>query len=250
MDIYKMNLKKVSIAAVMTVLLSIFALHTQQTDMQQNPAAGHVVEGTEKVWGSVDGISFAGWVEGPSAAKSDLQVACLFEYTEGDLTNSPPALPAAANGMLHLDKALNGQITELRSTGRFKGRALETLLLTPQRGVIQAKRILLIGLGDRNDFEPEIMTSAGEIAAREALKLGVTRFAFASDLKDAGVDSPTALVAGNIVKGIVSAQRLNDYLKVNHLGEGKTLDTVYLLAGPAFFTTAGQGIQQAIEEVK
>ena len=31
----------------------------------------------------------------------------------------------------------------------------------------------------------------------------MTHFAFASDLKDAGIDSPTGRVAGNVVKGTV-----------------------------------------------
>jgi hypothetical protein len=40
-------------------------------------------------------------VQGPSGQETPLQVACLFEYVEGDIT-TPPALPAALNGMLHL----------------------------------------------------------------------------------------------------------------------------------------------------
>jgi hypothetical protein len=36
------------------------------------------------------------------------------------------------------------------------------------------------------------MIAIGGVAMREALHLGMTHYAFASDLKDAGVDSPTA----------------------------------------------------------
>jgi hypothetical protein len=73
-------------------------------------------------------------VQGPSTEITSLQVACVFEYTEGDIFNSPPALPAAANGMVHLDHDLNGIITELRKSGKFSGHALETLLITPPPG--------------------------------------------------------------------------------------------------------------------
>jgi hypothetical protein len=71
--------------------------------------------GTSKTWGTVDGISVVGLVQGPSAAKADLQIACVFEYTEGDIFN-PPALPKELNGMVHLDEALKGIITVRKRT--------------------------------------------------------------------------------------------------------------------------------------
>ena len=94
------------------------------------------------------------------------------------------------------------------------------------------------------------MVQVGEIATREALKLGVKNFSFASDLKDAGIDSPTALVAGNVVKGIVSEYRVQNELKAQRLAKFKPLTKVYLLAGPAFFEVAGGGISDAIKEVQ
>ncbi|AZA84481.1 peptidase M17 [Chryseobacterium lactis] len=205
--------------------------------------------GTSKTWGSVDGISMVGLVEGPSSANVQLQVACVFEYTEGDIFNAP-ALPANLNGLIHLDQALKGELTNIRKSGQFHGHSLETILITPPAGSMPAKKLLLIGLGDRNKFTPDLMTSVGEVAAREAMRLGVTNFAFASDLKDAGIDSPTALVAGNAVRGIVHANRSENYLKEHKLSTTKKLEKVYLLAGHAFFETAGGGISEAIAEVK
>ncbi|HCA07764.1 M17 family peptidase N-terminal domain-containing protein [Chryseobacterium sp.] len=204
--------------------------------------------GTSKNWGSVDGISMIGLVQGPSSADAQLQVACVFEYTENDI-HSAQALPANLNGLVHLDDALKGEFTKIRQLGQFKGHSLETLLITPPAGSMSAKKLLLIGLGDRNNFSPELMTSVGEVAAREAMRLGVSNFAFASDLKDAGIDSPTALIAGNVVKGIVLANRSETYLKEHQLSHTKKLKKVYLLAGPSFFEVAGGGIQAAIAEV-
>lgn len=203
--------------------------------------------GTSKNWGSVDGISMIGLVEGPSSADAQLQVACVFEYTENDI-HSAQALPDL-NGLVHLDDALKGEFTKIRQSGQFQGHSLETILITPPAGSLSAKKLLLIGLGDRNKFTPELMTSVGEVAAREAMKLGVTNFAFASDLKDAGIDSPTALVAGNVVKGIVLANRSEIYLKEHKLSNTKKLEKVYLLAGPSFFEVAGGGIKDAIAKV-
>ncbi|SEW43042.1 Cytosol aminopeptidase family, N-terminal domain [Chitinophaga sp. YR573] len=202
--------------------------------------------GTSTIWGKIDGVAIEGMVQGPSTAITPLQIACVFEYTEGDIFNAPPALPAAVNGMVHLDKDLNGIITDIRKSGKFTGHTFETLLITPPAGAISPKKVLLIGLGDRNKFTPELMTDIASVAMREALRLGVTGFAFASDLKDAGIDSPTALVAGNVVKGMFNAYRTEAYLREKKMSSYKPLVKVTLLAGPSFYTTAGQGIKEAI----
>ncbi|BAP32596.1 leucyl aminopeptidase-like protein [Chryseobacterium sp. StRB126] len=208
-----------------------------------------VAIGTSKNWGSVDGISMIGLVQGPSSADTQLQVACVFEYKENDIF-SAPALPANLNGLVHLDEALKGELTNIRKSGQFLGHSLETILITSPKGSMPAKKLLLIGLGDRTKFTPELMISVGEVAAREAMRLGVSNFAFASDLKDAGIDSPTALVAGNVVRGIVQANRSENYLKEHNLSTTKKLEKVYLLAGPSFFETAGGGISEAITEAQ
>jgi len=210
--------------------------------IQKNTAIG-----TSKIWGSVDGLAIEGLVQGPSAAISDLQVACVFEYTEGDIFISPPALPAALNGLVHLDEALHGNLTEIRKSGKFRGHALETILLAPiQSGELASKKLLLFGLGKREDFNAELMKDVAHVAMREALRLGATNFSFASDLKDAGVDSPTALVAENVVLGSIDAFRTQKWLVEKKMDKAPVLKKITLLAGPAFFETAGEGIKKAI----
>ena len=204
--------------------------------------------GTTTTWGKVDGISIDGLVQGPSAAVADLQIACVFEYTEGDIYNAP-ALPANLNGMVHLDEALKGIITDLRKNGKFKGHALETLLITPPKGTLASKKLLLIGLGDRNKFTPEVMKNVGSVAMRESLRLDVATVSFASDIKDAGIDSPTALVATNVVLGAFEAYRTQTYLEDKKLSGKKSLKKLILLAGPAFYNVAGQGIKEAITQL-
>src|SRR5678815_3042696 len=107
--------------------------------------------------------------------------------------------------MVHLDNAFNGLITDIRKTGRFTGHAYETLLLTPPGGMINAEKLLLIGLGDRAAFSPDIMTVVSCVAMREALRLGVNSYSFAADIKDAGVQSPTATVSAHVVRGALHA---------------------------------------------
>lgn len=204
--------------------------------------------GTTKIWGAVDGVSIVGLVQGPSAAVADLQIACVFEYTEGDIFN-PPALPKELNGMVHLDEALQGIITDVRKTGKFKGHALETLLINPPKGGLSSKKLVLIGLGNRNSFDAELMKEVGSVAMREALKLKVKTASFASDLKDAGIDSPTALVAENVVLGAFDAYRAQSYLNEKHFSDKMHLQKLILLAGPSFFTVAGGGIKDAITKL-
>lgn len=233
---------RIFIAALLLTGLSPLAVAAQQTKTEVKTTA----IGTSTAWGKVDGVIVEGLVQGPSAAVADLQVACVFEYTEGDIYNSPPALPAQLNGLVHLDEALKGILTEVRKTGKFKGHAYETLLITPPAGVLAAKKLLLIGLGDRNKFTPTIMTTVGSVAMSEALRLGISHYAFASDLKDAGIDSPTALVAENVVLGSFEAYRTQQWLKDKKLSNHKPLVKITLLAGSAFYTVAGEGIKSAI----
>ena len=233
--------KKYTIRTTILILL-LFAGFTN------NAFAQNASLGTTVTWGKVDGVAINRLVQGPSAAVADLQVACVFEYTEGDIFN-PPALPANLNGMIHLDDALKGIITELRKSGKFTGHSLETLLITPPKGTLASKQLLLIGLGDRNKFTPDLMISVGSVAMREALRLGVSNYSFASDIKDAGIDSPTALVATNVVLGSFEAYRTQTYLKDKKLANYKPLTKIILLAGPAFYNVAGEGIKEAIAKL-
>jgi hypothetical protein len=108
---------------------------------------------------------------------------------------------------------------------------------------------LLIGLGDRNNFDAELMKKVGSVAMREALRLKVQTLSFASDIKDAGIDSPTALVAGNVVLGAFEAYRAQAYLNAQHVSEKMAVKKLILLAGPSFFTVAGSGIKEAIDQL-
>ena len=94
------------------------------------------------------------------------------------------------------------------------------------------------------------MKQVGSVATREALRLGVSHFSFASDLKDAGIDSPTAKVAGYVTEGIFEAYRSELWFKDQKLTTFKPLKKITLLAGPAFFEVAGQGINEALSNLK
>lgn len=181
-------------------------------------------------------------VQSPSAQETPLQIICLFEYTEGDIFNSPPALPKELNGLVHVDEALGGLITEIRKKNQFEGKALETLLIKPPANSIPAKKLLLIGLGSRNDFKPENMRMVGVVGMREALRLGVPSYSHASDLKDAGYSSPTAEVTGEVVKGALEAYQTQKDLEAKGMADPVSVTKITLLSGPAFFEDSKRGI--------
>jgi hypothetical protein len=193
--------------------------------------------------GEIDGITIATAVQAPSTQQTPLQVICVFEYTEGDIFNSPPALPRSLNGLVHIDDALKGMLTELRKSGKFEGHALETILITPPAGSMPAEKLLIIGLGDRKTFNPELMTSVGRVEMREALRLGVSSYSHASDLKDSGIDSPTGAVAVNVIKGAVNAYETEQFLKDHSLSSSQPITKITLLAGPAYFQITGDAVK-------
>lgn len=201
---------------------------------------------TKELLGNVDGIDIEAVVQSPSAQETPLQVVCLFEYTEGDIFTSPPALPKELNGMVHVDEALHGLITELRKTNKFEGKFLETLLIIPPENTIPAKKLLLIGLGNRNNFKAEIMRMVGITGMREALRLGVTSYAHASDLKDAGISSPTTEVASYVIRGAIEAYRTQMYLKQQNASNALSVKKISLLTGPAYFEDSKEGVKKTI----
>jgi hypothetical protein len=225
-----------------TNILAIILL-TAASSLQAQTTTPLPAVGTHAIQGTTEGIALEVMVQSPSAEQTPLQVACVFEYTENDIF-LPPALPAAANGMVHLDKGLNGIITELRKSGQFAGHAFETLLIDVPAGTIAAQKLLLVGLGDRKKFDPEMMTTVGAIGMREALRLGVSSYAHGSDLKDAGVDSPTALIATNVLKGAVAAYRTQKYLQSKGMAKIKPIKKITLLAGPPFYQVTADAVSK------
>lgn len=202
--------------------------------------------GASVIAGSKDGLAVEVKVASPSAQATPLQIACVFEYTEGDITQSPPALPSKLNGLVHVDEALKGLLTELRKSGRFAGHALETLLIIPPAGSMSAERLLLIGLGDRQAFTPSLMKDVGRVGMREALRLGVESYSHASDLKDAGIDSPTGEVAVNVVSGALEAYGTQRFLAERQAGLAPGVQKLTLLAGPAFFGPTQEAVRKVM----
>jgi hypothetical protein len=228
------------------VLTAMFLGFISAVELTKSPETTLPPVGTKTLVGVIDGINIEAIVQSPSAQVTPLQIICLFEYTEGDIFLSPPALPKEVNGLLHVDEALHGLITDLRKSGKFGGHSLETLLIIPPKNTIAAKKLLLVGLGNRNDFKPEMMRMIGIIGMREALRLGVTSYSHASDLKDSGIASPTADVTRYVTQGAVEAYRTQQYLQNRQASDQLTVNKFSLLSGPAYYKDSQEGMRAAL----
>lgn len=87
-------------------------------------------------------------------AKADAIVVNLFKGV---------TKPGGATGAV--DAALEGQISDFLALGDFKGKLKEVTVL-PTRGKLPSPRVVLVGLGDRKEFDAD---AAREVSAKAAL---------------------------------------------------------------------------------
>lgn len=82
--------------------------------------------------------------------------------------------PGGATGAV--DAALGGAISEVIAQGDFRGRSGEVAVLYP-RGAVPATRVLVVGLGERPQFNLEAVRRASAEAVKRARSLGAKRIA-------------------------------------------------------------------------
>ena len=105
-----------------------------------------------------------------TGAQVDLSCACMFTH---EVDHQP-----MAGGLAHLDAALGGQLAQARRDGAFRAQPLETLLITPPAGAVQAPAILVIGMGHPEDWSPATSAAAVACALRVGHLRGASRPAF------------------------------------------------------------------------
>jgi hypothetical protein len=181
-------------------------------------------------------------MEGPYTADTPLQVVCYFKY-------SPAGARRMSGAPVELDKRLGGVIASLRERGEFVGDQLETILITPPRDSINAKALLLVGLGDENPLSLELMEAVGRVSLREAARLGAGRVAFAPLIRDQGnAKFGTGDVGTAVVRGMLLAYDTEKRLQKEGLSKGFILDQWNVEAGPMYFDETITGVRKAIEE--
>jgi hypothetical protein len=202
---------------------------------------GDKKEVKEKSFDASNSVTIKVRMEGPYDTDIPLQVVCYLKHKKsGDKT-----LGAA----VELDKKLGGVIASLRNRGEFVGDELETFLLTPPKGTIKPKLLLLLGLGDEDSLSLERMERVGRVALREAGRVGVKRAAFAPLIRDQGNSKfGTGNVAQAVTKGMLLAYDTEKRLQKERLAKSFTLEEWVVEAGPDYFEDTLKGVQLGIEK--
>lgn len=203
---------------------------------QSTPAIGPV--------GSVDmptgngKISIRVLVASPAETNTELQTICLFRSDPSNTLHG---------SLAEIDQKLKGLLDRVRHPNLFAGELGETLLVMPPPGTLQARRLLIIGLGDSETFTPARMEFVGAIVYREAVRLGIRQPYFAPTVLDGGVAKfSTAEVAEQFISGFWRAARTNRILRDGGDGQPDALQSLTFLAGAEHATTTLDGIKRAV----
>jgi len=144
-----------------------------------------------------------------------------------------------------IDRLLNGQLTELRKSGEFKGTSNQTVLIHT-RGALPAKRILLVGLGKRDAVNLE--------KVRQAMGTVVKR------VRQTGARTCTSVILGqdtlkrstaNLVQAMVEGALLGDYrfttYRTDQSIDGKPLEACTILSTqPAHLSSIQTGTRWGV----
>jgi len=130
-----------------------------------------------------------------------------------------------------VDDALGGQLQELRNTGEFSGKNQQSVLIHT-RGVLPAKRILLLGLGKKVEVTLDRVRQAMGTAFKKVRQIGAESFS-APLLAADTVKAPASDIAQAMVEGaILGGYRFTHYRSENE-EPSKDVRTMTLLANRA-----------------
>ena len=142
------------------------------------------------------------------------------------------------------NEKLKGLLDRVRSPRLFRGELGETLLLTPPKNSLAARKLLIIGLGDSQTFSPRRLQLVGAILYTEASRLGVANPFFAPTVLDGGVSKfTTGEVSEQVIGGFLRAAETD---KVANDWQGWRIASLTYLAGQQHADETRDGIEKAI----
>jgi hypothetical protein len=188
------------------------------------------------------GIRLSIKMVGPYAQAADLQIICLFKHRSTGDTYEGAARET--------DKHLGGILSAVRNRGEFVGELGETILITPPKGSIPAKRFMVIGLGEEKDLSLDSLRVVGRVAAREAVRLKASHVAWAPVIRDEGI-STIEVGAGDraFVEQMLLAYDTEKRLQAQGLASKFNLETFVIEAGPAYFDSAVKQVGEGLSSV-
>jgi len=188
------------------------------------------------------GITLSIKMVGPYMEPADLQIICLFKHKpDGD------SYQGAAK---ETDEKLGGLLSALRNRGEFVGEKGETILFTPPKGSIPAKRFMVIGLGEEKYLSLDTLREVGRIAAREAVRLTAKHVAWAPVIRDEG-NSTIDVGEGDraFTEQMLSAYDTEKRLQKQGLAPEFSIESLVIEAGPTFFDGAVKQVGQGIDSI-
>jgi cytosol aminopeptidase family protein len=188
------------------------------------------------------GIRLSIKMAGPYTEAADLQIICLFEHKASGDTYRGAATET--------DKHLRGILSALRDRGEFVGELGETLLFTPPKHSIPAKRFMVIGLGDEKNLSLDSLRVVGRIAAREAVRLQARHVAWAPVIRDEG---NTRIEVGEgdrtFIEEMLLAYDTEKRLQAQGLEARFSIEGFVVEAGPTYFASAVKQVGEGIEAI-
>jgi Cytosol aminopeptidase family, N-terminal domain len=179
--------------------------------------------------------------QSPADTHTDLQVICLFRSAPEN---------ALRGSLLETNEKLKGLLDRVRKPDLFRGELGETMLITPPKGGLGAKHLLIIGLGDSLSFSPQRMQLVGEVLYSEAARIGAAHPFFAPTILDGGVSKfTTGEVAEQVIRGFLRAASIDKVLRDAHASGARVTALTYL-AGAKNVDSTRTGIEKAIAAMK
>lgn len=125
-----------------------------------------------------------------------------------------------------MESALRRYLREILAMGDFKGNGEEVSVLYP-RGLAPPGRVILVGLGNRDAFDPESARRASGVAVKKAMKLGVTELSTAIHGLDVGGLPPEDCAQATVEGLLLGAYRYDDFKTDG--SDGSSLESLTVL---------------------
>ena len=176
--------------------------------------------------------------QSPAETTTDLQVICLFR-------SSP--VNTLHGSLTETNAKLKGLLDRIRKPELFRGELGETQLIAPPKDSLGAKKLLIIGLGDSQNFSPQRKQLVGEILYTEASQIGVAHPFFAPTILDGGVAKfATGEVAEQVIAGFLRAAAIDKVLRDANASPSQVVTALTFLAGAKNVDSTREGIEKAI----
>lgn len=182
-------------------------------------------------------VEVAAW--DAAGAEVDLSCACVFSREE---VGAP-----LSGGLAHLDGVLGGKLLELRREGAFTATIGECLLVPVPGDRVQARSLLLIGLGDPEGWSTGRLREAVRAAAEFALAMNVKSAAFAPGMLDSGISADgTSGASTHMIAGLAASLHARSRLTAFGLADKPLLERWVFDVGAARLQSATEQFRQQL----